>query len=309
VVVKSTFKEDFIAIYNSTSFYDVILKHDTKCIYVNKIFLFASSVFKDFFTQKSITFPLMKQNTSPITEGNLLIIEVDSSIPFIDLDDLLKSFYGDDKFSTSDISSNILTMSGLENNSLQLNIGKFYDCKEFSDIIFIVGDTKEIIYAHKCILAARNKKFAALFLGGMIESKTNEIKLPHIKPLIFRKLLQYLYSDTTTIQDDVLDIIIISNEYNCIGLIQFCEQELSHSIDSTVAFNLLQEEFCDIHNAPLLKQLCLHQLAKDKVCKQPNIKLKDYYEIEKLRLNFYNLYYIKLETFEKELVIWNKEKK
>jgi len=108
----------------------------------------------------------------------------------------------------------------------------------------------------------------------------------------------------------VLELIILANEYNCAGLIQLCEKEISHCIDVDTAFNLLHEDFCDIHNATQLKTLCLHVLAKeyDSSKKLPVTQLKDFNVLDNLVKTYYDVYNYKKSKFDKEILQWNKQR-
>ena len=64
----------------------------------------------------------------------------------------------------------------------------------FADVTFVLGDVK--YKGHKCILAARCNFFANMFSLGMCESQESVITVQDISPHTFKKLLEFIYTDT-----------------------------------------------------------------------------------------------------------------
>ena len=67
------------------------------------------------------------------------------------------------------------------------------DMGTFSDVTFVLGDSK--FKAHKCILASRCHFFQNMFSLGMRESQESIITVQDISPQIFKKLLEFIYTD------------------------------------------------------------------------------------------------------------------
>ncbi len=61
-----------------------------------------------------------------------------------------------------------------------------YDDMQFSDVNFNIGGREFL--AHKNILAARCKYFAAMFQHPMKEQSTNQVKIEDIEPEVFDHL-------------------------------------------------------------------------------------------------------------------------
>ncbi|TGZ76648.1 POZ domain-containing protein [Ascodesmis nigricans] len=75
------------------------------------------------------------------------------------------------------------------------HLKKLLNNRDFSDLEIIVGPERQVMYAHKCILAARSDWFrSALRPGGFIEARENRIKLVEDDPKIFEALLEFLYT-------------------------------------------------------------------------------------------------------------------
>jgi speckle-type POZ protein len=67
-----------------------------------------------------------------------------------------------------------------------------YDDMQFSDVNFNIGGRE--FPAHKNILAARSKYFAAMFKHPMKEQSTNQVKIDDIEPEVFDQLLRFIYT-------------------------------------------------------------------------------------------------------------------
>ncbi|EFA75696.1 hypothetical protein PPL_10749 [Heterostelium album PN500] len=142
-------------------------------------------------------------------------------------------------------------------SSLVLEIGSLYDNPSFSDISFILDDGSTL-YAHKNILSARCDKFKAMFQGSMRESTENEIKVNEHSSIVFKKMVEYLYTDTLAEEggiDMVLKLIVIADEYLLHSLKNLCEQKLITEINIGNAPLLFSHS--DTYSCALLKKHCL----------------------------------------------------
>jgi hypothetical protein len=54
-------------------------------------------------------------------------------------------------------------------------LGLFVNNSKWSDVVFLVGEKKEKISAHKFMLAARSKVFEAMFYGGFHQVRSQII--------------------------------------------------------------------------------------------------------------------------------------
>lgn len=80
-----------------------------------------------------------------------------------------------------------------------------------SDVLFKVG--KQKFFGHKAILAARSTYFAKLLYGGMKETNKTEIEFTELAPHAFLKVLEYLYTDTVELSDDVGEVLIQADRF------------------------------------------------------------------------------------------------
>ena len=62
---------------------------------------------------------------------------------------------------------------------------------EFSDIKILVGD--ETINAHRAVLSAQSDVFQAMFESGLIESKSNSVRILDFDKETVKELIDYLY--------------------------------------------------------------------------------------------------------------------
>jgi hypothetical protein len=86
-------------------------------------------------------------------------------------------------------------------STMGFDIGKLWHDKETADVVFEVGHEKKVeIQAHKIILKARSRYFAALLAGGFAEgvSKAKHIVINDTSPEAFTKVLEWLYTNEVT---------------------------------------------------------------------------------------------------------------
>ena len=85
-------------------------------------------------------------------------------------------------------------------STMGFDIGQLWHDKEMTDVVFEVGVEKTGIRAHKIILKARSRYFAALLAGGFAEgvTKAKHIVINDTSPEAFTKVLEWLYTDEIT---------------------------------------------------------------------------------------------------------------
>lgn len=88
-----------------------------------------------------------------------------------------------------------------------------------SDIKFFVGEERQLICAHKCLLAARCEVFRAMFAVQKTEEQPAPLMLTDIKPRIFLAMLEFIYGNCCSLTPEcVVDIMAASIEYGLDGL-------------------------------------------------------------------------------------------
>ncbi len=125
-----------------------------------------------------------------------------------------------------------------EASAFSENFRCLLDTGKHSDVTFIVGEEKAEFEAHKAILSARSEYFDAMFrVGGMSESQKKAITYQSADPGAFRRMLEFLYTDSvkdikSCTAQDLIALLSLSNEYLIPGLTEQCEKCVSAVIST-----------------------------------------------------------------------------
>ena len=113
-----------------------------------------------------------------------------------------------------------------------------------SDFTILCGD--EVFPCHKAILALRSDVFERMFENKSAKENTkNEVEITDCEPEILRAFLQFLYTDqlTDASQDHAsynsVDLLLLADKYNVLGLKKKCELALASKMDVKNAIELL----------------------------------------------------------------------
>lgn len=120
---------------------------------------------------------------------------------------------------------------------------RLFESKDLTDVIICVGD--EEVLAHKIVLIARSAVFAALFRNTAKEQE-GRINICDLDPLIFKLVLEYMYTNYTTITEDVVyDLLGAAEMYQLDHLKEMCGDFLSKiiSIEMAVATLILADRY------------------------------------------------------------------
>lgn len=151
-------------------------------------------------------------------------------------------------------------------SSLVSDFQRLINDDEMADVKFLVQG--ETFHAHRCILAVRSQYFRAmLFNGHMRESAatTSEegIELTHVSPPVFRKVLEYLYTDTV---GDLpwnlgIEVMMAAELFMLDRLKGICEDVIRNEItvDNVVGVLMASHQ----HNATGLKQIALEVIVQN----------------------------------------------
>lgn len=91
-----------------------------------------------------------------------------------------------------------------------------------TDVQFSVGKEEKIIKAHKFILICRSSVFQAMFTNDFAESRET-VHIPDIEPVIFDRLLEYIYTDETEVSgENVLPLLYTAKKYCVQKLVRKC---------------------------------------------------------------------------------------
>jgi len=114
--------------------------------------------------------------------------------------------------------------------------------EKYSDVSFVVGSDKEVIRAHKVVLASRSPVFAAMLYSNFLESKNSEsITVSDVEAEIFREMLRSIYSDDCDIDHSNLEALLnVANKYQIKGLAKQCALYMRQTLDKDNACDLLE---------------------------------------------------------------------
>ncbi|KAL5017742.1 hypothetical protein ScPMuIL_005173 [Solemya velum] len=107
------------------------------------------------------------------------------------------------------------------------------------DIVFLVGENRQQIRAHKFILISRSPVFQAMFCGPLAETQS-AIPIPDIEPETFQLLLSYMYYDADILGTDSLRVLYAAKKYCVSDLVNICRKGLSKIVNTENACQLLQ---------------------------------------------------------------------
>ena len=118
----------------------------------------------------------------------------------------------------------------------------------FSDVKFIIGSTdgeseskrtKQVISAHKLVLATGSPVFEAMFYGELAET-TDSIELPDCYCDSLLELFRYMYSDEVILSgSNVMGVLYLAKKYMVPSLADKCMEYLEDNLDPSNVFSIL----------------------------------------------------------------------
>ncbi|KAF4517103.1 hypothetical protein B566_EDAN007026 [Ephemera danica] len=154
------------------------------------------------------------------------------------------------------------------NGTLAQRILHMLDTELLTDCTFVVGITeKKTFQCHKFVLSQGSPVFYAMFNGELREK--GDVEVEDIEPQHFRKMLEYIYSDNTELEnvETALSVCYAANKYMINTLILKCIEFIKKNLNEEIVCRAL--EFAHlIDNADLEAeslQVTLHFFFKFKV--------------------------------------------
>ncbi|XP_044580716.1 speckle-type POZ protein B-like [Cotesia glomerata] len=164
--------------------------------------------------------------------------------------------------------------------------------KKNCDVVITVGDEK--FDAHKVVLITRSNVFEAMFEHDMKESKTNEVDIPDVDPGVFRRVLEFIYTDKVEDLDIFADELLeASDKYQLHGLKKMCETSLSKTLSFKNAVRILI--LADRHSAERLNEFTMNFVVAHLA------ELKNTEEFKRLEKSQESLAYAVLKKFIGEI--------
>ena len=141
----------------------------------------------------------------------------------------------------------------------------------FSDVTFNVEE--ECFRAHTSILAAASPMMSAMFQHDFKETRTRVVNIEDTKPVIFKQLLQYIYTGTASQVEDeevTMDLFVAADKYGVEALKEECSLILGRklNVDNVVSILILSH----LHSMPNLFNVCLSFMVNNNrtVCSHPD---------------------------------------
>ncbi|XP_050099037.1 uncharacterized protein LOC126579612 isoform X2 [Anopheles aquasalis] len=125
------------------------------------------------------------------------------------------------------------------------------------------GSQSHCFKAHRVMVAARCDWFRKALLSGMQEDINRKIAIYDTSPVIFRRLLLYLYGapvDKSVGVDQLCELMLLADRYSVDNLKAICEETLVATIDGESVIYLYG--ISDRFNAAALQASCLSYLSQ-----------------------------------------------
>lgn len=155
----------------------------------------------------------------------------------------------------------------LEPSTYHTDLQSLVDRDDFSDLLIRTvhqdgSMDSEPLRAHKLFLVSRSEPLRAMLQNGMKESFTNTITLADITRSTFEALLTYIYTDTLqSHEDEVLDVLMVSNRFGLDGLVSLCEGLLQKVVDIENTSTLYS--YADMFSLASLKTTVLSNILRN----------------------------------------------
>ena len=110
-----------------------------------------------------------------------------------------------------------------------------------SDVKFVAtkSESKQVIPAHKFILAIGSPVFEAMFYGELAETK-DTIELPDCDNESLLELFRYMYSDELNLsRSNVMGVLYLAKKYIVPSLTNKCAEYLKEKLDPSNVFSIL----------------------------------------------------------------------
>ena len=124
------------------------------------------------------------------------------------------------------------------------NFEKFLFNEFLSDVQFIIG--KEVVYAHKFILAARSDVFSAMFTHPTKESTENKVEIEDVDCKVIKEIFRYIYTQKVGDIETIIEGLLIAADKYLLNELKFlCESKLidSLSYDNVFTHMVTAEKF------------------------------------------------------------------
>ena len=124
-----------------------------------------------------------------------------------------------------------------------------YNQKDLCDVILKTEDAQ--FYAHKVVLVACCRYFAAMFRSGMAESQKSEVVLHDVDPVALECVLALFYTGQVTItSDNVQSLLSAASLFQIDHLVSACLSFLKQQLSPSNCLGI--KSFAELHNCQFL---------------------------------------------------------
>ena len=124
------------------------------------------------------------------------------------------------------------------------------DDQKLTDVVLVVGGKE--FRAHKAILAARSRVFAAMFEHNMKEKRLNKVDITDVTDQVLCEMLRFIYTGRVQNLVTMADTLLAAaDKYDLERLKVMCEEALCGNLTVENAASVLI--LADLHNAEQLK--------------------------------------------------------
>uniref|UniRef100_A0A0P6G4L3 Ring canal kelch protein n=1 Tax=Daphnia magna TaxID=35525 RepID=A0A0P6G4L3_9CRUS len=137
-------------------------------------------------------------------------------------------------------SSSKIASDVCHNELVLIQLEELFKNKSLSDVKLIVG--WRTLHAHKIILAARSKVFAAMFHHQTAEKLSNKVEIQDVDPDVFQEVLRYLYTGRMSrekLDEMAVGVLAVADKYLLDELKAECENHLMKRMSADNCAELL----------------------------------------------------------------------
>uniref|UniRef100_A0A8C3NXN5 BTB domain containing 19 n=1 Tax=Cyanoderma ruficeps TaxID=181631 RepID=A0A8C3NXN5_9PASS len=115
---------------------------------------------------------------------------------------------------------------------------------QFSDVMFVVGQEQQKVFAHRCVLACRCQAFRGMLSQAPVGSSVppqGPFILGNVQPEVFLAVIEFLYTNSVTLNSHIaLEVLTSSVEYGLQDLCKLCVKFIKDTLSVEQVCEALQ---------------------------------------------------------------------
>ncbi|XP_058699166.1 BTB/POZ domain-containing protein 19 isoform X4 [Poecile atricapillus] len=150
---------------------------------------------------------------------------------------------------------------------------------QFSDVMFVVGQEQQKVFAHRCVLACRCQAFHGMLSQAPVGSQDSSSSVPpqgpfilgNVQPEVFLAVIEFLYTNSVTLNSHIaLEVLTSSVEYGLQDLCKLCVKFIKDTLSVEQVCEALQavvrtQGFRELSDVVLARVLRSDRLAVDEL--------------------------------------------